>query len=163
MCKICSKFTIKTPKQRYWHHSGIFIVNYEPISYNCSGVYIVDFDQVNSGWGRGPHQYLDALQMRSSRMKFWQIAMRHGNKIGSKFSRCIGPLDRWMYSLLNPLSANPTKWSNTLKQFIGKLPTNCLSVFDHFLGLALEGLKLPSATLIWQEERQIRKKIFNEL
>ena len=59
MCKICSKFTIKTPKQRYWHHSGIFIVNYEPISHNCSGVYIVDFDQVNSGWGRGPHQYLD--------------------------------------------------------------------------------------------------------
>ena len=39
---------------------------------------------------------------------------------------------------LNPLSANPTKWSNTLKQFDGKLPTNCLSVFDHFVGLALE-------------------------
>ena len=36
---------------------------------------------------------------------------------------------------LNPLSANPTKWSNTLKQFVGKLPTNCLSVFDHFVGL----------------------------
>ena len=40
----------------------------------------------------------------------------------------------------NPLSANPTKWSNTLKQFVGKLPTNCLSVFDHFLGLAFKGL-----------------------
>ena len=38
--------------------------------------------------------------------------------------------------LLSPLSANPTKWSNTLKQFVGKLPTNCLSVFDHFAGLA---------------------------
>ena len=33
------------------------------------------------------------------------------------------------------------KWSNTLKRFVGKLPTNCLSVFDHFLGLALKGLK----------------------
>ena len=41
---------------------------------------------------------------------------------------------------LNPLSANPTRWSNTLKQFVGKLPTNCLSVFDHFVGLALKGL-----------------------
>ena len=41
---------------------------------------------------------------------------------------------------LNPLSANPTKWSNTLKQFVGKLPTNCLSVFDHFVKLALKGL-----------------------
>ena len=27
----------------------------------------------------------------------------------------------------------------TLKQFVGKLPTNCLSVFDHFLGFALKG------------------------
>ena len=45
----------------------------------------------------------------------------------------------------NPLSANPAKWSNTLKQFIGKLPTNCLSVFDRFVGLALKGLKVPAA------------------
>ena len=41
---------------------------------------------------------------------------------------------------LNPLSANPTKWSNTLKQFVGNLPTNCLSVFDHFVKFALKGL-----------------------
>ena len=45
----------------------------------------------------------------------------------------------------NPLSANPAKWSNTLKQFIGKLPTNCLSVFDRFVGLALKGLKVAAA------------------
>ena len=43
--------------------------------------------------------------------------------------------------LLNPLNAKFIKWSNTLKQFVGKLPTNCLSVFDHFVGLALKGLK----------------------
>ena len=43
---------------------------------------------------------------------------------------------------VNPLSANPTKWSNTLTQFVGNLPTKCLSVFDHFVGLALKGLKL---------------------
>ena len=41
----------------------------------------------------------------------------------------------------NTLSANPTKWSNTVKQFLGNLPTNCLSVFDHFMNLALKGLK----------------------
>ena len=41
---------------------------------------------------------------------------------------------------INHLRANPTKWSNTLKQFVGKLPTNCLVVFDHFVGLALKGL-----------------------
>ena len=43
--------------------------------------------------------------------------------------------------IVEPLSANPTKWSNTLKQIVGKLPTNCLSVYAHFLGLALKGLK----------------------
>ena len=39
------------------------------------------------------------------------------------------------------LSAKPTKWSNTLKQFVSKLPKNCLSVFDHFVELALKGLR----------------------
>ena len=39
---------------------------------------------------------------------------------------------------LNPLSANPEKWSNTLRN----LPTICLNVFDHFMNLALKGLKL---------------------
>ena len=41
---------------------------------------------------------------------------------------------------INPLSANPTKWSNKLKQFVGNFPKNCLSVFDHFVKLALKGL-----------------------
>ena len=31
--------------------------------------------------------------------------------------------------------------AKTLTQFVGKLPTNCLSVFDHFVKLALEGLR----------------------
>ena len=44
-------------------------------------------------------------------------------------------------TLVNPLRANPIKWSNTLKQFVGKLPTNYLSVFDHFVELALKELK----------------------
>ena len=44
-------------------------------------------------------------------------------------------------SMLNPLSANHTKWSNTLKQIVSNLPTNCLSVFDHFVKLLFKGLK----------------------
>ena len=40
-------------------------------------------------------------------------------------------------STINPLSANIAKWSNTLKQVVGKLLTNCLIVFDHFVRLAL--------------------------
>ena len=42
---------------------------------------------------------------------------------------------------LNPLSANPTKWSNKLKQFVANFSTNCLSVFDHYAGLALKGIR----------------------
>ena len=49
---------------------------------------------------------------------------------------------RSSYVLFNPLSANPTKWQNTLKQFVSNSrPTSCLSMFDHFVGLALKGLR----------------------
>ena len=40
------------------------------------------------------------------------------------------------------MNDNPTKWPNTFKQFVGKLPTNFLSVLGHFVNLALKGLKL---------------------
>ena len=43
-------------------------------------------------------------------------------------------------TFVNPLDANFTKWSNTLKQFVSNLVTNCLSVLDHFVGLVLKGL-----------------------
>ena len=49
-------------------------------------------------------------------------------------------LETNMVACLNPLNANPEKWSNTLKQIVGNLPTICLSVFDHFMNLALKGL-----------------------
>ena len=44
-------------------------------------------------------------------------------------------------SNINPLSSNPTKWLNTLKQFVGKLTTYCLSVFEHFVKLRQKGLR----------------------
>ena len=55
----------------------------------------------------------------------------------------------WLIQI-NPLSANPTKWSNTLKQFVGNLPTNCLRVFDQFVGLPLKGLKFRNIFLRMQ-------------
>ena len=41
----------------------------------------------------------------------------------------------------NPLNANPEKWSNTLKQIVGNLPTICLNVFDHFMNVACNFIK----------------------
>ena len=58
-------------------------------------------------------------------------------------------LAKFVPQFFSPLSANPTKWSNTLKQFVGNLPTNCLSVFDHFMNLALKGLKVTFATKLF--------------
>ena len=46
---------------------------------------------------------------------------------------------------VNPLSKKLTKWPNTLKQFVGNLPTNCLNVFGHFIGLAIKGLNSSSS------------------
>ena len=56
------------------------------------------------------------------------------------FDRQFNPSWPHKHRYFNPLSANPTTWSNTLKQFVGNLPKNCLSVFDHFAELALKGL-----------------------
>ena len=60
--------------------------------------------------------------------------------------------------ILNSLSANITKWSNTIKQFVGKLPTNCLSVFDHFVGLTIKRLNSDLRAI---SKDQIKEKFFN--
>ena len=54
----------------------------------------------------------------------------------------------------NPLSANPTKWSNTLKPFVGNLPTNLLSVFGDFVILALKGWMIQTDSH-WYEARNV--------
>ena len=56
-------------------------------------------------------------------------------------------LERRKTSAVHPLSTNFTKWPNTPKHFVGNLPTNCLSVFGHFVGLALKRFKRIKASL----------------
>ena len=48
MSKIYLTVTIKTPERYQWHHFGVFIFNFEQLSFWCSGASIVDFEQVNS-------------------------------------------------------------------------------------------------------------------
>ena len=60
--------------------------------------------------------------------------------------------------MINPLSAKFIKWSNTLKQIVGKLPTICLRVFDHFSGLALKGLKRNKENICMEEKGEINWK-----
>ena len=60
---------------------------------------------------------------------------RNNNNSNTKFRKFQLRLSDFQNTHLNPLSASPTKWSNTFKQFVGNLPMNCLSVFDHFVEL----------------------------
>ena len=62
--------------------------------------------------------------------------------------------------IFNPLSTNPAKWSNTLKIIRRLLPTNCLMVFDHFVGLALKGLR--SDLIIRTSKRVARDQNISE-
>ena len=68
------------------------------------------------------------------------IAKKNLNFFQNSFRKIFKGCHCGKTHIFNPLRANFTKWSNTLKQFIGKLPTNCLSVFDHFVKLPLKGL-----------------------
>ena len=68
--------------------------------------------------------------------------LRRFNVKSVRFVRKVIKLGLIVRAAVNPLSANPTKWSNRLKQFVGNMPTNCLSVFDHFVGLTPKGLKI---------------------
>ena len=43
--------------------------------------------------------------------------------------------------MINPLSASPHKMVKHTQTIHRQKPTNCLSVFDHFVGLALKGLR----------------------
>ena len=46
--------------------------------------------------------------------------------------------------ILNPLSANPTKWSNMLKQISVLCELSELSVFDHFWGVGAKRVNVLS-------------------
>ena len=46
-CDICSKLTIKTPERCHWRRSGVFIVNFEHISFLV--LVFLFFEQVNAG------------------------------------------------------------------------------------------------------------------
>ena len=73
--------------------------------------------------------------LKGANRDFW-------NSSAFKRSACFYVTITGIVNVINPLGANPTKWSNTLKQFVSKLPTSCLSVFDHFVGLALKKFDL---------------------
>ena len=73
------------------------------------------------------------------------VCLNHAHKNEQHAMQLAIRIDR--KATINPLSANP----------IGKLPTNCLSVFDHFVKLALKGLRdrLQTSLVILSKFKQI--------
>ena len=72
----------------------------------------------------------------------YNVEFQPETNIGYKISNSEASGKRMKNIFFNPLSANFTKWSNIIKQFVGNLPTNCWSVFDHFVKSALKGLNI---------------------
>ena len=83
---------------------------------------------------QGVSQLLFYMSFEKVKVSQWKKKLRLLNTIGVS---C-----KVSDKTVNPLSAKLRKWPNTLKQFVGNLPTNCLSVFGHFVGLALKGSKM---------------------
>ena len=73
------------------------------------------------------------IPVLEARRDFNKLQLLHKN-LSEGYNKIIATV-----SYLNSLSVNPIKWSNTLKQFVVNLPANFLSVFDHFVALALKG------------------------
>ena len=80
--------------------------------------------------------------------KFTKVKVQSIHKL-QPFLCSLSPTIFWYFQVVeewntdvkwvSPLSANPTKWSNTLKEFIGNLPMTCLSVFNIWWGWRLKG------------------------
>ena len=95
-----------------------------------------------------PTQALSSLTLITGKRESWVLPTNRGVK--NRGIKKGGLKLLCKLATLNPLSANPTKWSNILKQFVDNLPTNCLIVFDHFVGLRdlLRHLNFNSVSLL---------------
>ena len=55
ICEICSRLTMQRAEKCQWRHFGIFLVNFEQISFIIAVVFpVFYFEQVNGGWGITP-------------------------------------------------------------------------------------------------------------
>ena len=96
-------------------------------------------------------KFLNSINnFHKNQKNFEKTLKNHKEKMGVSVNLCM-PKIIFMpikVGILNPLNAKFIKWSNTLKQIVGKLPTICLSVFDHFSGLALKGLSTQRTPIV---------------
>ena len=152
------QLTIKTPERRQWRRSGVFIVKFEHISHvflaflflrvTSVDVSLVFFPLASSSdlptifqirkkitWNM-EKEWLTVVETVSSLISTPVFVSSLFFSASSFLFLCLSKVCSiwtafWIH-FINSLSANFTKWSNTLKQFVGKLPTNFLSVWPFY-------------------------------
>ena len=134
-CEICSKLTIKTRERWQWHRSGVLIVNFEQVFTGWVGNRQVLFTLSRKIWCACFVRFLPKVfnGQKLEHFSIWLKTSKFAVIIGQEHvsglgwlslqwtcrNRC-GEESREIIYIFKPLSANPTKWSNTLKQFVGK-------------------------------------------
>ena len=125
----CLTLTAKAQKSINFEQPLVELMAFSLIKWNICGLEICKL-------------WVSSNKLGKEKIK-WKLK-NAGNKFFYEFKTqvnlCWIP-DNSFHFPFNPLSANFTKWPNTHKQFVGNLPTNCFSVFGHFTGLALKGLR----------------------
>ena len=127
----------------------LHLVQYSPWTYLWNRVYSQDYSITLTKVNRIDFENFHFPTYTKTSLVFFYIIrlLKKTKKLYDHFYEeglTVSRLKNRYEKTFNPLSANITKWSNTLQQFVGKLPTNCLSAFDHFVGLALKGLTIKS-------------------
>ena len=111
------------------HYIIFFVIYFKNL---CFSIYI---KHVASVWIKWFSCNLSVFVFLFLRSIVWNKQSRRVTKMSISYEHSVAQLQPF-----NPLSANSTKWSNILKQFVRKLPTNCFSVFDDFVGWILDFL-----------------------
>ena len=94
-------------------HSSRFLVHRCKIMIS-SGVFLCFFGKCSIGNIKIPTFFIGPLQQFFNKQLFFKFVNKYQTEIlrcSPTFFTCV-----WFF---NPLSTNPTKWSNTLKQFVG--------------------------------------------
>ena len=93
----------------------------------------------------GPHWVQTQENTDQKKFPVWTLFRQCPHNKNSQNSYTSNNTDMKLWPLsthsngTNLSTISPTKWSNTLKQFVGKLPANFLSLLDHFVDWCLKG------------------------
>ena len=144
----------------YSNHRNLVHTEKGTSTYPCSNLFIIEFTLMFTHWlwvqdiKEVQEWYKRKQKMTSNFLASFFVGSN--NFLLNVKGRSKLFSEKKIFVKFNPLNANFTKWSNTFKQFVSNLPTSCLSVFDHFVGLALKGLNQKNC---WSNDIKTQKRL----